>query len=386
MAHRSARGGALAYAPMSNALPTSDPIRKRLYAFPRMVADLLRSLFADEDLGADYDTLERLPAEYVGNAFQQRRGDTAWRLRARSADHAGGWLNVLVMLEYQSTTDSAMALRVLEYTALLYGELLRAGSHRPGALPPVLPIVLYNGDAPWRPAKEMRNLIARPSAVLAPYQPSQRHVVLDERRVTAEELKLHGLTLAMAQLEQSRSVEDLAHVARRLTALLSARERELRRTFADWLRVLERRLGARGQPRQPTDDLSLEDMTVSLEERVAEWPKPYIRQGIALGREEGISLGREEGISLGREEGISLGREEGISLGREEGISLGREQGIEQQRQMLRRLASARFGAVTGDRLAVAIGAEGDPQRLMDVAEAIVRCATGSELLREVGA
>ena len=355
---------------MSNALPTSDPIRKRLYAFPRMVADLLRSLFADDDLGADYGTLERLPAEYVGNAFQQRRGDTAWRLRARSADHAGGWLNVLVMLEYQSTTDSAMALRVLEYTALLYGELLRAGSHRPGALPPVLPIVLYNGDAPWRPTVEMRNLIARPSAVLAPYQPSQRHVVLDERHVTAEELKLHGLTLAMAQLEQSRSVEDLAHVARRLTALLSAGERELRRTFADWLRVLERRLGARGQPRQPTDDLSLEDMTVSLEERVAEWPKPYIRQG------------REEG----RREGISLGREEGISLGREQGITLGREEGIEQQRQMLRRLASTRFGAVTGDRLAAAIGGEADPQRLMEVAEAIVRCTTGGELLREIDA
>ena len=119
-------------------------------------------------------------------------------------------------------------------------------------------------------------------------------------------------------------------------------------------------------------------MTVSLEERVAEWPKPYIRQGIALGREEGISLGREEGISLGREQGISLGREEGISLGRE--------QGIEQQRQMLRRLASVRFGAAIGDRLAAAIGAEADPQRLMDVAEAIVRCATGRELMREIGA
>ena len=373
MAHRSDLGGALAYAPMSNALPTSDPIRKRLYAFPRMVADLLRSLFADEDLGADYGTLEKLPAEYVGNAFQQRRGDTAWRLRARSADHAGGWLHVLVMLEYQSATDSAMALRVLEYTALLYVELLRTGSHRPGALPPVLPIVLYNGEAPWRPATEMRDLIAKPSAVLAPYQPSQRHVVLDERRVTAEELKLHGLTLAMTQLEQSGSVADLAHVARRLTALLSAGERELRRTFADWLRVLERRLGSGERTWQPTDDLSLEDMTVSLEERVAEWPKPYIRQGISLGREEG------------REEGISLGREEGISLGREQGISLGREQGIEHERQMLRRMASVRFGAAIGDRLAAAIGAEADPQRLMDVAEAIVRCTTASELLREVG-
>ena len=345
---------------MSNATPlNSDPIYKRLYAFPRMVADLLRSFFTDAELDADAATLERLPAEYVGDAFQQRRGDTAWRLRVRRADDGDGWLHVLVMLEYQSSADSAMALRVLEYTALLHGELLRAGSHAPGALPPVLPVVLYNGDSPWRPATEMRQLIAAPPAVLVPYQPSQRHLVLDERRVRAEELKLHGLTLAVAQLEQSRSVADLAHVARRLTRRLSgAGEGELRRTFADWLRTLERRLGAGDRTQRPPDNLSLEDMTVSLEERVAEWPKPYIRQG----------------------------REEGREEGRREGISLGREQGIEHERQMLRRLASVRFDATTADRLAAAIGAEADPQRLMEVAEAIVRCATGSELLREIGA
>ena len=111
---------------MSNATPlNSDPIYKRLYAFPRMVADLLRSFFTDAELDADADTLERLPAEYVGDAFQQRRGDTAWRLRVRRADDGDGWLHVLVMLEYQSSADSAMALRVLEYTALLHGELLR---------------------------------------------------------------------------------------------------------------------------------------------------------------------------------------------------------------------------------------------------------------------
>jgi len=34
---------------------------------------------------------------------------------------------------------------------------------------------------------------------------------------------------------------------------------------------------------------------------------------------------------------------------------------------------------------AAAIGAEADPQRLMEVGEAIVRCATGLELLREFG-
>ena len=97
---------------------------------------------------------------------------------------------------------------------------------------------------------------------------------------------------------------------------------------------------------------------MTLEERVAEWPKPYIRQG----REEGISLGREEGINLGRDEGIA------------------------QQRGLLRRQAAARFGAATADRLAGAIAAEADPERLAAVGEAIVRCATADELLREAGA
>ena len=109
---------------------------------------------------------------------------------------------------------------------------------------------------------------------------------------------------------------------------------------------------------------------MTLEERVAEWPKPYLRQG----REEGISLGREEGISLGREEGISLGREEG------------REEGIAQQRSMLRRMATTRFGQATADRLANILAAEADPERLATVGEAIVRCQTGDELLREASA
>ena len=265
---------------------------------------------------------------------------------------------MLVMLEFQSTADAAMALRVMEYTALLCGELLRHGVARPGALPPVLPVVLYNGDAPWCPATEMRDLIAEPSPLLAPYQPSQRHFVLDQRRAQAEDFKLHELTWTVAQLEQSSSAADLARMGRRLTTLLAgAGEVELRRTFAHWLWALGRSLvGSRPVP-GPPEDANLEDMAMSLVDRVAEWRKPYIEQGIQQGIERGI----------------------------ERGISLGREEGIEHERQLLRRMAATRFDAATADRLAAAIGAEADPQRLMEVGDAIARCATGGELLREIG-
>ena len=333
---------------MNAQTPGSDPVYKRLYAFPEMVADLLRSLFPDNALGADYDSLRRLPAEYVADDYRQRRGDAVWRLNAESAQ--GGWLHVLVLLEFQSTDDPSMALRVLEYTAMLYRELLREGSFGAGGelLPPVLPVVLYNGDLPWRSAAQVRDLVARTGSALSPYQPSQRHVVLDERRAAADDPQLRELTRAVLLLEQSRSAADLARAAESLSRVLSAPgggERagraELRQAFADWLAALLRRLEGDAAPAPAHVGLNLEEVKMTLEERVAEWPKPYIRQG--------------------------------------------REEGLAHERQLLRRLAAARFGAGTADRLARALAAEADPERLAVVGEAIVRCSTGDELLRETG-
>ena len=147
-----------------------DPIYKRLFSFPDMVRDLLRAVGPDWIDDVDLDTLEQLSGEHVGDLGQTRRGDAAWRVRFRN-----GWLYLLVVLEFQSTNDARMALRNLEYTTLLYRVLDR---HKqlgpPGRWPPVLPVVLYNGDAPWTAALEMRDLIADVPPVLSRCQPSQR--------------------------------------------------------------------------------------------------------------------------------------------------------------------------------------------------------------------
>lgn len=139
--------------------------------FPTWCCDLLRAVGDDDWIAdVDLDTLEKLPADHVGDSGQTRRGDAAWRVRFRN-----GWLYLLVVLEFQSTNDPRMALRNLEYTALLYRELDRRKElGRPGRWPPVLPVVLYNGDTPWTAALEMRDLIADVPAVLSSCQPSQR--------------------------------------------------------------------------------------------------------------------------------------------------------------------------------------------------------------------
>ena len=217
----------------------------------------------------------------------------------------------------------------------------------------MLPVVLYNGDAPWRSTPEVGDLIVTTGPELARFQPSQGHIVLDERHTSADDPHLDDLTRAMVLVEQSQSLEDLAQAGALLRAQLRGRRDELRQAFADWLDALLQRLERPAGSEPAARGRNLEEVTMTLEERVAEWPKPYLRQGRQEGREEGVALGREEGVA--------------------------------QQRMLLRRQAAERFGAATADRLASALAAEADAERLAEVAIAIVRCTTGDELLRKVG-
>ena len=52
---------------MTKTTPGNDPVYKRLYSFPEMVADLLRSVLPADALGAlDLRSLDKVPADYVG--------------------------------------------------------------------------------------------------------------------------------------------------------------------------------------------------------------------------------------------------------------------------------------------------------------------------------
>ena len=332
-----------------------DPIYRRLFGFPRMVGDLLRVVGHDDWIAdVDLDTLEKLPAEHVGDSGQTRRGDAVWRVRFR-----GGWLYLLVLLEFQSTKDPRMALRNLEYTALLYRELDRQGELGvPGQWPPVLPVVLYNGDAPWGDALEMRDLIAAAPPALSSCQPSQRSLVLDERRVAVDDLPPGNLMRAVAGFEQSRTPGELARVAGALSGRLGPDDANLGRAFVAWLQHLIGNM--KPEQADPAPGETLEEATMTLAERVAQWPEQWRREGVAEGRREGVAEGHREGIAEGRREGAA------------------------QERALLRRLAGVRFGDAVAGQVQDLIGATEDWDQLAAVAELIVRAETGTDLIDRI--
>ncbi len=310
-----------------------DETYKKLFAFPRMVEDLLRGFVAGlrvDDI--DFSTLQKLSAEYVSDELLRRHGDAVWRVRLR-----GHWLYLVVLLEFQSRDEPRMALRILTYTGLLYEELVRNGAVASGQpLPPVLPVVLYNGAQPWRAAREMGELIAAVGPELARYQPAQRYHVVDERHLAENALPSDNLVTSLVDLERSGSAPDLARVVEALQAKLrDPHDLELRRVFLDWVRQLAARLAPTGGELPAVR--TLEELKMTLVERVAEWPKQWLQEGI--------------------------------------------EQGLAHERALLRRQAALRFGAEAAAGVSQAVERIADPEGLAAAGEWIVRADSGDELV-----
>lgn len=269
---------------------------KALFSDPEMLASLLRD-FVPESFIADLDfgTLERCSGSHVTDDLRERHDDMIWRVRWKGDT----WCYLYVLLEFQSSVDHWMAVRVLAYTALLWQDLIRTGEIREGdRLPPVFPIVLYNGGRRWTARQDVAELLPDLSGPLAACQPRQRYFLLEESQVSDEHLHASaGIAALLLRLERTQKPEDLLPLLDELAERLQEpRYRRLRRAFTIWIaRVVLQRAGMATGVAEINDLLEVRAM---LAERVTQWKDEYIQKGVVMGREEGISIGESRGMAL----------------------------------------------------------------------------------------
>jgi hypothetical protein len=92
------------------AKPDHDALYHRLFSHPGVVGQLLGE-FVDGTLLADLDLegMERLSAKFHADTGERREGDMIWRIPRRDGQNT----YLVLLLEFQSTSDHYMALRVL---------------------------------------------------------------------------------------------------------------------------------------------------------------------------------------------------------------------------------------------------------------------------------
>lgn len=271
---------------------------KELFSHPEFVQQLIEGFAPAEIAGLmDFSTLQIHSGNYVTPLFEEKFEDVVWSV----AIHWQGVRSrvyLYILLEFQSSVDRRMPIRLLHYAACFYDNLLKSGATTPRkGLPPILPIVLYNGSRRWTARQDIYDMITpEPPEFLRVYQPHLRYYLVDEGRYTQEQLAARRTPLSgVFGIEKaSRDLPSLQQAVDRVVTIIRA-DPHKERTDAivtRWLKRHLQRLGARVDLERLNSLVEERDM---LAENLEHWVKNERREARLEGRQEGRQEGRLEG-------------------------------------------------------------------------------------------
>ncbi len=288
-----------------------DESYKKFFSHRQMVQDLLCGFIdAPWVKQLNFSTLEKVNNEYITDKkLKKRANDVVWKIRCKDQ-----WLYIYILLEFQSKPDPSMALRIMTYLGLLYLELYETGQFTKDKttgypkLPPVLPLVLYNGKTKWHKALDVSDLIIESPLGLEPYRPHLRYCLIDENDYSNHDLApLKNLGAALFRLEKSQTEADVHEILKHLIDWLNLPDQQaLNRAFAVWL--VEVAL-PKWHPTAKFPEIStLEGVNNMLAETIQGWYAEAEAKGKAKGEAKGFKKGEATGFKKGEAQGEFKGQ------------------------------------------------------------------------------
>ena len=134
----------------------SDPPYKVLLQDPGLFEETVRFVAPELADLLDFETATSLDKEHVTALARVRIQDKLRRVEFKEGMLPNGRRRyLLVLLEFQSSHDADMAWRMRDYQHQVESALRQGGAVRAeGGVPPMLSIVVHNGERPWRAATE----------------------------------------------------------------------------------------------------------------------------------------------------------------------------------------------------------------------------------------
>jgi hypothetical protein len=244
--------------------------------------------------GLDFSGLQRVnPKFHSGRRSARRReGDVIWRLPTRE----GSDIYLYLLIEFQSESDWWMAVRTQVYQGLLWQQVIDEQKLKAGArLPPLLLLVLYNGERRWKAATAIRELIAlSPDSALWPWQPQVRYYLLDMGAFPKDELARRASLVALLfRLEQRHSPEELQELLDEVIGWFRQHEgyEPLQGLFAELVREA---FAGRGAKLSGSENLL--EMKTMIATQFEAWKEQWLAEGKAEGLAEGEAKGKAEAL------------------------------------------------------------------------------------------
>ncbi len=363
-----------------------DRRSKLIFAHPRCIASLIEEFAVSRVPGGrewvqrmDFASLERLPTENVDKSLRATTSDMLWRLRVRDRDGTPRWLHIIVLLEFQSTVDWFMALRVQRYATAVYtspelaGGKLKAGER----LPPLLAVVLYTGRRDWSAPLSLAGLLherAKPAGEQERLRQrlfcGERYELIDINQYELESLLGGDLASLVIAAEMVETADDALQVLRAFSNMLRAPEDgQLENVYLQWFRLVMRGsgvdLGAVEDSEMAPRLRPVGRLTTTMAERFEAYRDRYAARVTEERQRSAARVAEERQRSAAR-------------------VAEERQRRTQREHELLCLLVRQRFGAEIENRASELLASVGDASGLREAQSWILACESGRELLRKL--
>ncbi len=300
-----------------------DKSYKDLYSKREVALDLFKNISNAKwvkDLKAEDLTLSN--SHYITADYEEKEADIVYKANINNNE-----VVFYILLEFQSSVDYTMPLRLLFYMCEILKEHAVNAKYKKYnkniKIPAVIPIVLYNGEKVWDVPKQFRKMIYNENLFGNNILNFEYDVfdINNDKKLTKEKLiDLKNVTAAIFLLDQKMDAMEFLERIKVIALYFNSLNDTEIKAIKKWIK------NTVVNPLAESAIKILESKREDVELMVArnafildEMKEKAEREGMAKGIEQGIKQGIEKGIRQGIEQGIQQGIEQGIQQGIEQG-------------------------------------------------------------------
>jgi predicted transposase/invertase (TIGR01784 family) len=213
-----------------------DTSYRFLLSSKKLFVELLRSFINKGWVQAvDEEHVQEIPHSFVLQDFKRQEADLVYRVNLNGQD-----VVFYLLLEMQSSVDFRMPYRLLLYQVEIWRYLLQneedaLSNRKTFQLPPIVPIVLYNGKQKWSAELEFRKLLANEN-LFGSELLNFEYLLIDVARYTEEELLSLSNTIgSVFLLDQTEDQEQLLNRLGKLMNTIQQMPTDSQQKFMAWM-------------------------------------------------------------------------------------------------------------------------------------------------------
>ena len=292
---------------MNNEISPHDAFFKDIFGREENVRAFLQDFLPKNMLNKlDLNELEIERTSYVDELLKQHFSDMVVSVTVKPMNEA----KIYFLLEHKSAPEILVGLQIFRYMANQWHDLEKRHKLY-GKIPPIIPIVIYQGEKKWNVSPRFQDIVGVPSDDFRPYIPDFQYYLFDVSHVDENKLQasviIRYFTLILKSLYSPQLRKHLPNLVKALNESLERQE------AIDYIRIFFTYLV------KSTDAINREDIQEALEqlpqggeEIMNTLAEQWIKEGELRGELKGELKGELRGELRGEQRGILTGLKEAI--------------------------------------------------------------------------